>query len=115
MSAMNEVLNILAKIIDTVRFKLIEIQEVKNLEHRSLSRITKFNIRKCKLSTVEHVYSTVSSSMKNTSPGEYFLLMARYLVNCPITINQSFGSGSALIWLSWFRIRIGNAEPYPGQ
>ncbi len=57
MCAMNEVLNILAKIIDTVRFKLIEIQGMKNLEHRSLSKITKFNMWKCKPSTMMHVYS----------------------------------------------------------
>ncbi len=27
---------------------------------------------------------------------------------------QCCGSGSALIWLSWIRIRIGNADPDPG-
>ncbi len=26
---------------------------------------------------------------------------------------QCFGSGSALIWLSWIGIRIGNADPDP--
>jgi hypothetical protein len=28
--------------------------------------------------------------------------------------NQCFGSRSALIWLSWIRILIGNADPDPG-
>ncbi len=34
--------------------------------------------------------------------------------NISISNSQYFGSGSALIWLSWIRSRIGNADPDPG-
>ncbi len=37
------------------------------------------------------------------------------VVRTSVVDPDSTGSGSAFIWLSWIRIRIGNADPDPGE
>jgi hypothetical protein len=41
---------------------------------------------------------------------KWFLTRERH----PTRLKQCCGSGSAFNWLSWIRIRIGNAQPDPG-
>jgi hypothetical protein len=63
---------------------------------------------------------TVSTSLIIRISGCLFILLislqedienARH---CP-SLRQCCRSGSAMIWLSWIRIRIGNADPDPGN